>query len=115
MGLGTDSSCPYVTQYDMWREVAYFAKYVGVSNAFALHTATLKNAELLGIAAETGSIEVGKSADILVCGANPLDDLEALREPLHVMARGNLVRSCKIKRIPDLDADLDWIMQQPVE
>ncbi len=115
VGLGTDSSCPYVTQYDMWREVAYFAKYVGVSRAFALHTATLKNAELLGIAAETGSIEVGKSADILVCGANPLDNLEALREPLYVMARGNLVRACKIKRIPDLDADLDWIMQQPVE
>ena len=115
VGLGTDSSCPYVTQYDMWREVAYFAKYVGVSNAFALHTATLKNAELLGIAAKTGSIEVGKSADILVCGVNPLDDLEALREPLHVMARGNLVRACKVKRIPDLDADLDWIMQQPVE
>ncbi len=115
VGLGTDSSCPYVTQYDMWREVAYFAKYVGVSNAFALHTATLKNAELLGIGNETGSIEVGKSADILVCERNPLDDLEALREPLHVMARGNLVRKCKIKRIPELDDDLDWIMQQPVE
>lgn len=24
VGLGTDSSCPYVTQYDMWRELAYF-------------------------------------------------------------------------------------------
>ena len=115
VGLGTDSSCPYVTQYDMWREVAYFAKYVGVSNTFALHTATLKNAELLGIAAETGSIEVGKSADILVCAKSPLEALEALREPLYVMARGNLVRKCRIKRISELDADLDWIMSQPVE
>lgn len=24
VGLGTDFSCPYVTQYDMWRELAYF-------------------------------------------------------------------------------------------
>lgn len=24
VGLGTDSSCPYVMQYDMWRELAYF-------------------------------------------------------------------------------------------
>ena len=24
VGLGTDSSCPCVTQYDMWRELAYF-------------------------------------------------------------------------------------------
>ena len=38
----------------MWREVAYFAKYVGVSNAFALHTATQVNAELLGLGGETG-------------------------------------------------------------
>ena len=53
VGLGTDSSCPFVTQYDMWREVAYFAKYVGVSNAFALHTATAVNARLLGLGDET--------------------------------------------------------------
>lgn len=50
----------------MWREVAYFAKYVGVSNAFALHTATQVNAELLGLGGETGTIECGKAADILV-------------------------------------------------
>lgn len=25
VGLGTDSSCPYVKQYDMWRELAYFS------------------------------------------------------------------------------------------
>lgn len=24
VGLSTDSSCPYVTQYDMWCELAYF-------------------------------------------------------------------------------------------
>lgn len=75
VGLGTDSSCPFVTQYDMWREVAYFAKYVGVSNAFALHTATQANAELLGLGGETGTIECGKAADILVTRENPLDDL----------------------------------------
>ncbi|MFR4804081.1 MAG: amidohydrolase family protein, partial [Eggerthellaceae bacterium] len=26
VGLGTDSSCPYITQYDMWREVVYFER-----------------------------------------------------------------------------------------
>lgn len=25
VGLGTVSSCSYVTQYDMWRELAYFS------------------------------------------------------------------------------------------
>ena len=115
VGLGTDSSCPFVTQYDMWREVAYFAKYVGVSNAFALHTATQVNAELLGLDGETGTIECGKAADILVTRENPLDDLCALREPMHVMCRGDLVCKLKVKRIPEVDAELDAIMAMPAE
>ncbi len=115
VGLGTDSSCPFVTQYDMWREVAYFAKYVGVSNAFALHTATQVNAELLGVGGETGTIECGKAADILATRKNPLDDLCALREPIHVMCRGDLVRKLKVKRIPEVDAQLDAIMAMPAE
>ena len=102
-------------KYDMWREVAYFAKYVGVSNAFALHTATQVNAELLGLGGETGKIECGKAADILVTRENPLDDLRALREPMHVMCRGNLVRKLKVKRIPEVDAELDTIMAMPAE
>ena len=115
VGLGTDSSCPFVTQYDMWREVAYFAKYVGVGNAFALHTATQVNAELLGLGGETGTIECGKAADILVTRENPLDDLCALRDPTHVMCRGDLVRKLKVKRIPEVDAELDAIMAMPAE
>ena len=115
VGLGTDSSCPFVTQYDMWREVAYFAKYVGVSNAFALHTATQVNAELLGLGGETGTIECGKAADILVTRKNPLDNLCALREPTHVMCRGDLVRKLKVKRISEVDAELDAIMAMPAE
>ena len=115
VGLGTDSSCPFVTQYDMWREVAYFAKYVGVSNAFALHTATQVNAELLGLGGETGTIECGKAADILVTRKNPLDDLRALREPMHVMCRGDLMRKLKVKHIPEVDAELDTIMAMPSE
>ena len=113
VGLGTDSSCPYVTQYDMWREVAYFAKYVGVSTTFALHTATQVNAELLGLGAETGTIEVGKAADIIVCRNNPLEDLSRLSHLEHVMCRGVLADGLKVKHMPKLDEDLDWIMAQP--
>ncbi len=114
VGLGTDSSCPYVTQYDMWREVAYFAKYVGVCNAFALHTATAVNARLLGLGDETGTVEVGKSADLIVVDANPLDDLSALRDVRHVMCRGTFVARPRVKHIAELDEELDWIMSQPV-
>ena len=39
VGLGTDSACPFVTHYDMWREVVYFQRHTGVTPEFALHTA----------------------------------------------------------------------------
>ena len=115
VGLGTDSSCPYVTQYDMWREVAYFAKYVGVSNAFALHTATQVNAQLLGLGDVTGTVELGRDADLLVVRDNPLEDLSALRHPLHVMARGVLADRLKVKHFAELDGELDEIMARPAE
>ena len=109
VGLGTDSACPFVTHYDMWREVVYFQKHTGVSNAFALYTATLKNAELLRVADETGSVEVGKSADLIVTEKNPLEDLMALGNVEKVFMKGNLVKTCKVNHLPELDKELDTI------
>ena len=37
VGLGNDVGCPWISQYDFYRELVYFHKYVGVSNAFALY------------------------------------------------------------------------------
>ena len=99
----------------MWREIAYFANYTGASNAFALHRATLGNAELLGLGHTTGSIEVGKEADIITTQRNPLDDLSALRDVTHVMVRGELADGLRAKHISELDAELDWIMAQPLD
>ena len=110
VGLGTDSSCPYITHYDMWREVVYFERIVGASRTFALHTATLGNARILGIGDETGSIEPGKAADLIVCDENPLDNLEALRNVRMVMARGVLDERPRAKRIPELDVELDGFL-----
>lgn len=107
VALGTDSSCPYITQYDMWREVVYFERIVGATRAQALYTATLGNASVLGIDAVTGSIEEGKSADLIVLDANPLDDLEALRDVRMVVARGTLVERPRVKHMPTVDAELE--------
>ena len=73
VGLGNDVGCPYITQYDFWRELCYFHKYCGVSNRFALYTATLRNAQLAGVGDVTGSIEPGKSADFIVTKHDPLE------------------------------------------
>jgi len=84
-----------------------FRKYVGVSQKFALYTATLRNAQLAGLGDVTGSIEPGKSADMIVCRENPLEDLQALRNVNLVMARGRLISNPKVRRKQILDRELD--------
>ena len=107
VGLGTDTGCPYITHYDMWREGFYFHKFCGVSNAFALYTATKRNAELAHLGNITGSIEEGKSADFLITEKNPLDDLQALRTPAMVVARGKIYNAPHVKKSPVVEQELD--------
>lgn len=107
VGLGTDTGCPYTTHYNMWRELHYFEKNVGVSPEVALYTATLNNAAILGIDDITGSIEVGKCADMLISNTNPLDDFRALSNPYMVVARGKVYEQPKIEKYPTCDAELD--------
>ncbi len=107
VGLGTDTGCPFITHYDMWREIYYFHKYCEVSNAFALHSATLGNARLLGMEAEIGSIEEGKCADLIACKKNPLEHISALRDLSLVMARGKTVDCSRLKKFPETEAELD--------
>lgn len=105
--LGNDVGCPWITQYDFWRELYYFHKYVGVSNTFALYTATGRSAELAGIADETGTIAPGKCADMIVTKENPLADLRALRHVEKVIARGRIIDQPKVKIRKNVEAELD--------
>ncbi len=105
--LGNDVGCPWITQYDFWRELCYYHKYVGVSNAFALYSATELSAKLAGIGHLTGTIEKGKCADMIFTENNPLDDLKALRQVKTVMARGKLIASPKVKVNKKVAAELD--------
>ena len=110
VGLGTDTACPYVTQYDMWRELCYFVKYCGVSERFAIYSATLLNAKLAGIDGITGSIEKGKAAEMIVVNENPLENLQTLRDPAAVIMHDRIIRSPKVKKIPEVEAELDkWL------
>lgn len=105
--LGNDVGCPWITQYDFWRELCYFHKYTGVSNAFALYTATKRSAELAGIGDVTGNIEVGKCADMIVTKENPLDNLAALRNVDMVIARGRVIDKPKVRINKLVEQELD--------
>ncbi len=105
--LGNDVGCPWITQYDFWRELCYFHKYTGVSNTFALYTATKRSAELAGIGDVTGNIEVGKCADMIVTKENPLDNLAALRNVDMVIARGRVIDKPKVRINKLVEQELD--------
>ena len=107
VGLGTDTGCPYITHYDMWREVYYFQKYCDVSNSFALYSATLGNAKIINMDKEIGSLEAGKIADLIVTDKDPLEDLKALRNVKMVIARGKMVDISGLKKYPDCERELD--------
>lgn len=105
--LGNDVGCPWITQYDFWRELYYFHKYVGVSNAFALYTATARSAEMAGIGNVTGSIAPGKCADLIVTKKNPLKDLRSLRNIDMVVTRGKMIEHPQVKIRKQVEAELD--------
>ena len=107
VGLGTDTGCPFITHYDMWRELNYFHKYCDVSKKFALYTATKRNAEIAGLGDVTGTVEAGKCADLIVTEGNPLEDLTVLRNVNMVMARGILYDEPKVKKMPEVEKELD--------
>ncbi len=88
IGMGTDSALTYVTHYNTWREVDFVAHYGGLGIARALHAATRANARILGIDHQTGAIEPGLSADILVVDGNPAESLRALATPRLVAIGG---------------------------
>lgn len=107
VGLGTDTGCPYITHYDMWRELVYFVKYCHVTPKFALYSATLLNAQLAGIDKITGSLEKGKMADMIVCKHNPLNDLQSLRNLSMVVKEGYVINNPKIKKMENVEKELD--------
>ena len=107
VGLGTDTGCPFITHYDMWRELCYFVKFCDVTPDFALYSATLLNARLAGIDHLTGSVEKGKAADLIVCEKNPLEDLTALRKLDMVIKDGWRIDHPAVKKMPQVERELD--------
>ena len=112
LGMGTDSSCPFATQYTMPNEVLFFTKYLGVSNIYALTTATKINAEIMGLGDITGTVEVGKSADFIAMRDNPIDDITALKRLDMVCCQGVRYDKPKFRHKRKVDKQLNKLIAE---
>lgn len=62
----------------------------GLSNHEALKAATINGAEYIGAAAEIGSLEKGKLADLIIMDKNPLEDIKNSNSVIYTMVNGRL-------------------------
>jgi imidazolonepropionase-like amidohydrolase len=63
-----------------------------------LLAATRNAAAVCGVEHDLGTIEVGKLADLIVLGANPLDDIDNVRKLLLVLREGRIVSDKRASR-----------------
>jgi imidazolonepropionase-like amidohydrolase len=83
---GTDQTVP---GFSVYREIELYAQ-AGFTPMEALQAATIVPARAMKVDADSGSVEVGKRADLDVLDANPLDDIHNVRTVRHVLANGVL-------------------------
>jgi imidazolonepropionase-like amidohydrolase len=76
---------------------------IGLTPHDALATATLSPVRLFGEDAETGQVEQGQRADLILLRANPLEDISAIRNLEAVIANGRLFDRAALD---DLEATL---------
>ncbi len=89
IAFGTDAG---ISKHgDNAKEFPMMVEY-GMTAAEAIKAATVNGADLLGISALAGSIEPGKSADIIAVATSPLQDIGQLGKVSFVMTQGKIVK-----------------------
>jgi imidazolonepropionase-like amidohydrolase len=96
IAMGTDMlpADPYDGTLAIYREIEWMVAG-GMAPANALRAATLSAAELCEVDSESGSVTVGKQADLVAMPANPLEDIRAVRGIDVVIKGGAFVRDCR--------------------
>ena len=66
---------------------------LGMKPSAALESATSVDAELLGLSNKIGTLEPGKSADVVAVPGDPLQDIRQTEHVLFVMKEGVVYRN----------------------
>ncbi|MFC1740271.1 amidohydrolase family protein [Pseudomonadota bacterium] len=74
----------HMAAFTVHRELETYAE-AGIPNAAVLRIATLDSANLVGAGERTGSITVGKQADLVLVEGDPFEDISAVRRATLVM------------------------------
>jgi hypothetical protein len=85
---GTDAGIGVtIPGFSIHKELAFY-KEAGLSNYEVLKTATINAAQTHKLMNNLGSIEPGKTANLILIKDNPIEDLETLKNPEWVMVNG---------------------------
>ena len=84
--------------FSLHDELANFVE-AGFTPMESLQTATSNPAKFLAIESHFGSVDAGKTADLLLLAANPLDDIHNTRKITAVIANGRLFDRAALDRI----------------
>lgn len=87
---GTDNAVPV---FSLYLEIESYNKLGKLSPLEALQCATIIPAKAMGLGSTTGTLEVGKEADIAILDKNPLDNIENIRTVKAVMTNGDYYES----------------------
>ena len=89
IAAGNDGGAPLTHPGDIVDELEVYVE-LGLTPLEALASATTNTAALFGLD-ETGLVETGQRADLLVVDGDPLESVGALREPDMVIAGGRII------------------------
>src|SRR5205823_12904105 len=78
IAAGTDAGTPFNPHGDLALELARMVEF-GLSPMQAIMAATTSAARLLRLEGTTGSVEVGKQADLVLVRGDPIADITAMR------------------------------------
>ena len=105
---GTDDIADWTDPWPtLFQELAALSQKAGMPNGAVLQSATLIGARAAGQERDTGSIEVGKLANLVVLARDPLADLNNLKSVVMTIKRGRMFdRSAYVPLTKDDITDL---------